>query len=165
MNQHPREKNIVMERLIQVEDKGLVLEMPFNMSSATEQLDIQIKVDTFGEGASVIDLGFKDSDGMRGWSGGTDISFQLGRGVPARSYESPELETESEWAVLLYANEVPQAGCRVTLYLTCHLMAPCRQKDHKYSDYFPNIEKNLQKNFDINTHPGCILNELTRIMD
>ncbi|WP_028596476.1 hypothetical protein [Paenibacillus assamensis] len=165
MNQHPRKKNMVMEQLIHKEDKGLVLEIPFNMSSATERLHIEIKVEALGEGASVIDLGFQDADGMRGWSGGTDIAFQLGRGVPTRSYESPELETEIEWSVLLYANEVPQAGCRVTLHLTCHLMAPCRHKDNKYSDYFPNIEKNLNRNFDISTSPSCTLSELARLKD
>ncbi|TVX93709.1 hypothetical protein [Paenibacillus agilis] len=165
MNQHPRKKTMVMERLIQMEDKGRVIEMPFNMSSAAERLDIKIQVDALGEEACVIDLGFQDAEGMRGWSGGTDISFQIGRGAPARSYESPEIETESEWAVLLYANEVSQAGCRVTLHLTCQLTAPCRQKDSKYSDYFPNIEKNLNRTFDISTSPSCTLSELIRLKD
>lgn len=63
---------------------------------------------------TIVDLGIRDSEGMRGWSGGARSFFEIGPEEATPGYMPGEV-IAGEWKVLLGAYRIPPAGCRVTL--------------------------------------------------
>ncbi|MFM9327318.1 CehA/McbA family metallohydrolase [Paenibacillus mesotrionivorans] len=63
---------------------------------------------------TIVDLGIRDSAGMRGWSGGARSFFEIGPEEATPGYLPGEV-TAGEWKVLLGAYRIPAAGCRVIL--------------------------------------------------
>jgi hypothetical protein len=63
---------------------------------------------------TIVDLGIRDSAGMRGWSGGARSFFEIGPEEATPGYLPGEV-IAGEWKVLLGAYRIPAAGCRVIL--------------------------------------------------
>lgn len=63
---------------------------------------------------TIVDLGIRDSQRMRGWSGGARSFFEIGPEEATPGYMPGEL-LPGEWKIVLGAYRVPSGGCRVTL--------------------------------------------------
>lgn len=124
MNLQQLEKTMVIERMIRHEEQGLILEVPFDMPLGIEQIDVRYEVEALGGDLGIIDLGIKDAEGPRGWSGGARNCFHVGLETSTPGYVSGELAVGAGWAVLLGAYKVPADGCRVTLTLDFEPIAP-----------------------------------------
>ncbi len=110
---------IVLERTIRHEEQQEYhLELPFELPDRTEELQVEIEVEPLGEGRLTIDLGLKDAQRVRGWSGGARTRFAVGKERATPGYLPGEL-VPGTWAVLLGAYRVPAAGCRVIARVRC----------------------------------------------
>lgn len=93
-------------------EQSAYIEVPFEMPEEVEELVVTYSVESHGEQRAVIDLGLRDTNRVRGWSGGARKSFQLGLEQSTPGYLSGEL-TSGNWAVLHNAYKVPSEGCTV----------------------------------------------------
>ncbi|WP_438447327.1 CehA/McbA family metallohydrolase [Gorillibacterium sp. sgz5001074] len=100
-----------MTRDIRPDEQGFYLEVPFQVPEGVASIAVRYEVE--GEN-SVMDLGIRDMDKVRGWSGGARKSFELGREQATPGYRAGFIPA-GEWAVLLGAYKVGVEGCRVQL--------------------------------------------------
>jgi hypothetical protein len=71
-------------------------------------------VKNLGQSNCIVDLGIKDFDRVRGWSGGARREFYIGRDQATPGYISGTLH-EGEWSILLGAYKIPKEGCQVII--------------------------------------------------
>lgn len=109
---------MIITRLITNEEMDRYLEVPFQVTSGMERIHVRIEVEANGPGDCVIDLGVKDAERVRGWSGGarTEFFIELEQATPG--YIPGEL-VAGEWSVLLGTYRIPPAGCTVRVEVTC----------------------------------------------
>jgi len=118
-NQEEAIVEILAERLIRhEEERDYYVEVPFELPEHVEELEVEMEAVALGEGRLTIDLGLKDPQRVRGWSGGARTRFAVGREKATPGYLPGEL-MPGEWAVLLGAYRVPQAGCKIVLRIRC----------------------------------------------
>lgn len=104
----------VLTRTIEPSEQSTYVEIPFEMPEQVEDLTVEMKVESLGEGETVIDLGIRDAYQLRGWSGGARTSFRLGQEKATPGYIPGKLEAGS-WAIVHNAYKVPTGGCLVTV--------------------------------------------------
>lgn len=112
----------IERRIRKQEERIYDVEVPFAMPDQVEELRVAISVQALGEGQTTIDLGLKSPSRVRGWSGGARKAFFVGEEKATPGYMPGEL-LPGQWAVLLGAYRVPDAGCRVTIDLEFRLAA------------------------------------------
>ncbi|WP_105614161.1 CehA/McbA family metallohydrolase [Vallitalea okinawensis] len=86
------------------------IEVPFQVRDV-EKIEVTMHVD--GDG-SCIDLGIKDEEGVRGWSGGARDGFCITKSFATPGYQKGPIKN-ADWAILLGAYKVPEEGCHVSL--------------------------------------------------
>lgn len=104
-------EEIILTRSFAREEEKEIVEVPFHLPDHVDELSIEMKVD---QGAATIDLGLKDPDYVRGWSGGSKSKITVGVDTATPGYSSGDF-IPGEWAVLLGAYKVPNDGCQVEL--------------------------------------------------
>ncbi|UVI31266.1 CehA/McbA family metallohydrolase [Paenibacillus spongiae] len=110
-----------IERVIAHEEQDTYVEVPFDMPERSESVRVSYEVSPLGDGRCVVDLGIKDADGIRGWSGGARKEFVLGLDNATPGYMRGKLQAGTGWAVVLGAYAIPPEGCRVTVRIECQL--------------------------------------------
>ncbi len=111
------------ERWIGHKEQSAYLEIPFRMPEGVEAVTVSYAVRVEGEGKATIDLGIRDTERVRGWSGGARRTFTIGLERATPGY-LPGALSPGEWAVLHNAYEVPAQGCVVTVTIRFQLAAP-----------------------------------------
>lgn len=114
---------ITIKRMIRSEERSRYIEIPFEMPAGVETLHVDYKVKSQGKPRAVIDLGVRDGDRLRGWSGGARTNFTIGREKATPGYLPGELASGS-WAVVHNAYKVPDSGCTVTVTITLTFETP-----------------------------------------
>jgi len=109
----------VISRRIEPSEQSTYVEIPFEMPELVEDITVEMNVESFGEGQSVIDLGIRDAYQLRGWSGGARTSFRLGMERATPGYIPGKIEA-GDWAVVHNAYKVPSGGCVVTVTIQFH---------------------------------------------
>ncbi|MBE1442326.1 CehA/McbA family metallohydrolase [Paenibacillus sp. OAS669] len=113
----------IFQRSITPGEQGMYIEIPFDVPEHAEELSVAYSVDSFGETRAVIDLGVRDTERVRGWSGGARREFRIGLEKATPGYMPGKLSPGS-WAVLHNAYRVPEEGCQVTVTVEVLLSAP-----------------------------------------
>jgi hypothetical protein len=91
------------------------LEVPFELpSGGVRALEVTLAYD---RDAAVIDLGCRDPERWRGWSGGARSRFAITPGVATPGYEPGEL-VPGRWAVVLGLHGMPAEPIDVTVTIT-----------------------------------------------
>src|ERR1035437_2930191 len=85
--------------------------LPFVVPAGTTRIDVAYAVQSPG-GGSVIDIGLRDPDGFRGWSGSARAALFVAAHEATPGY-LPGLITPGAWQVVLGAYVVPDDGCTV----------------------------------------------------
>ncbi|NOU94221.1 phosphoesterase [Paenibacillus sp. LMG 31456] len=88
------------------------VELPFEMPSHVEEIQVSYIVEAKENSIAIIDLGIRDSHRVRGWSGGARTHFSLGLEKATPGYLSGPLSA-GNWAVLHNAYKIPEDGCTV----------------------------------------------------
>ncbi|WP_282940022.1 CehA/McbA family metallohydrolase [Paenibacillus sp. RC67] len=104
----------VFQRTVAHSEQGRYIEIPFDVPEHTEELTISYSVESFGEARAIIDLGVRDTERVRGWSGGARREFRIGLENATPGY-IPGKMTPGSWAVLHNAYRVPKEGGQVTV--------------------------------------------------
>ncbi|MFJ5624091.1 CehA/McbA family metallohydrolase [Peribacillus loiseleuriae] len=107
-------KHEIKSKFISSKEEGLYIEVPFIVPAGTEQIKVKMEVVQEGVASSIIDLGVKDQNRVRGWSGGARTEFFIHQAKATPGYLHGELEA-GEWAVILGAYKVAAKGCTVNL--------------------------------------------------
>ena len=121
-----RQENVTVmtvSREIRKEEESRYIEIPFDMPEGIEEIRVRYRVESRGEPNAVIDLGVRDGERVRGWSGGARSEFRLGLEKATPGYLPGPL-TPGRWAVLHNAYRVPAGGCTVTVTVELHRRAP-----------------------------------------
>lgn len=121
MKGHLRE--LQLEQRIGACEQGRYLEVPFRVPERTERIEIFCTVLTPGTGKSVIDLGIRDGERMRGWSGGARQGFFIGLHRATPGYQAGTLAS-GEWAVVLGTHRVAPEGCTVHIEVRMQITEP-----------------------------------------
>ncbi|MBO9128138.1 CehA/McbA family metallohydrolase [Bacillus sp. 165] len=103
-----------VSRFISHEEENVYIEIPFFVPAGIEQIKVKMDVTKEGATSSIIDLGIKDPNRVRGWSGGARTEFFIHLAKATPGYLHGELP-EGEWAVILGAYKVAKKGCTVNL--------------------------------------------------
>lgn len=111
------------ERLIKHEEERTYIEIQFAMPEGVEEIAVRCEVQAYGEGRATIDLGIRDMERVRGWSGGARTEFRLGLEKATPGYIPGPL-TPGTWAVLHNAYRVPTDGCLVSVTVQFRHAAP-----------------------------------------
>jgi hypothetical protein len=111
---HECSKTETISRRILHNEESSYIEVPFSVPTGTEQIKVKMEVIQEGAASSIIDLGVKDQNRVRGWSGGARSEFFIHQAKATPGYLHGELEA-GEWAVLLGAYKVAAKGCMVNL--------------------------------------------------
>ncbi|MFP4974635.1 CehA/McbA family metallohydrolase [Paenibacillus sp. CN-4] len=114
---HGAEIQLRLEAQLGPEAAGTYPEMVFHMPEGMEVLKVVLKVEHHGAEQSVIDLGVRDAHRMRGWSGGARDCFRIGPAEATPGYLPGPL-ARGEWAVVLGAHRVAEAGCTANVEIT-----------------------------------------------
>ncbi|WP_045518402.1 CehA/McbA family metallohydrolase [Neobacillus niacini] len=104
----------IKTRFISSNEEGLYIEIPFTLPADTEQIKVKLEVIQEGLASSIIDLGVKDQNRIRGWSGGARSEFFIHQAKATPGYLPGEMEA-GDWAVILNAYKVAAKGCTVKL--------------------------------------------------
>jgi len=99
------------------------LEAPFDVPPDTDHIQVRCSVDGYTFAGEVVDLGIRDAERVRGWSGGARDSFSVGRVHATPGYLAGELRPGS-WAVLVASNRLPQQAITVRLTIGCVVAVP-----------------------------------------
>ncbi len=100
-----------LTRRIGLSERGQLLEVPFLVPPHTAEIAVSVRTT---QRDAVIDVGMRDSEAVRGWSGGTKYDIQIGRVHSTPGYWAGVLPS-GEWAVILGAYHVPDTGTDVIL--------------------------------------------------
>ncbi|MFB4323191.1 CehA/McbA family metallohydrolase [Priestia sp. BR_2] len=111
-----RRTTSVYKRYIEHSEQSSYIEIPFQMPPDVEEIHVSYLVDSRGgdPAEAVIDLGIRDAEKVRGWSGGARQELNIGPNTATPGY-LPGLLATGEWAILHNAYKVPAEGCLVTI--------------------------------------------------
>ncbi|MGG3470399.1 CehA/McbA family metallohydrolase [Neobacillus pocheonensis] len=107
-------KAVTISKFISHDEESSYIEVPFSVPEGTEQIKVKMEVIQTGAASSIIDLGVKDPNRVRGWSGGARTEFFIHQAKATPGYLHGEIEA-GEWAVILGAYKVAVKGCTVNL--------------------------------------------------
>ncbi|MCU6794068.1 CehA/McbA family metallohydrolase [Paenibacillus sp. WQ 127069] len=110
-------------RTVEHSEQSSYIEVPFEMPQHVEEIQVSYEVESSGGDIAVIDLGIRDLNRIRGWSGGARKFFNMGLEKATPGYLPGPLDA-GEWAVVHNAYKIPQEGCKVTVTITFFLMTP-----------------------------------------
>ncbi|MBW4082495.1 CehA/McbA family metallohydrolase [Paenibacillus sp. S150] len=116
-------RKLLLARRIEAHEQGGYLEMVFQVPEGTERIEVFCTVQPAGAGDSVIDLGVRDGERVRGWSGGARREFFIGLNRATPGYRAGSIPP-GEWAVILGTHRVAPEGCAVQLDVRLHLAQP-----------------------------------------
>lgn len=105
-------------------DHGRFFEIPFELPADAESLTVTCLVEGQDHAGTLVDLGLRDPEQIRGWSGGARSEFTVSTDQATPGYLPGELRPGT-WAVLLASNRIPPEGCQVTLVVEYE---PCRPR-------------------------------------
>ncbi|TDL73600.1 phosphoesterase [Rhodococcus qingshengii] len=111
---HECSKTETISRRILHDEESSYIEVPFSVPIGTEQIKVKMEVIQEGVASSIIDLGVKDQNRVRGWSGGARSEFFIHQAKATPGYLHGEIEA-GDWAVVLNAYKVAAKGCTVNL--------------------------------------------------
>jgi hypothetical protein len=111
---HECSKTETISRRILHDEESSYIEVPFSVPAGTEQIKVKMEVIQEGVASSIIDLGVKDQNRVRGWSGGARSEFFIHQAKATPGYLHGEIEA-GNWAVVLNAYKVAAKGCTVNL--------------------------------------------------
>jgi len=111
---HACSKAETISRFISHDEESSYIEVPFSIPTGTEQIKVKMEVIQTGVASSIIDLGVKDQNRVRGWSGGARTEFFIHQSKATPGYLHGEIAA-GEWAVILNAYKVAAKGCTVKL--------------------------------------------------
>ncbi|WP_078381966.1 CehA/McbA family metallohydrolase [Sutcliffiella halmapala] len=100
---------ITIEKNFYPDQQGEYVEIPFHMKNNIKRLEVSYEILTAG---SVVDLGLKDQNRIRGWSGGARKSFVVEEDYATPGYLPGAFES-GEWAVLLGLYKISETECSV----------------------------------------------------
>ncbi|PFJ16903.1 phosphoesterase [Bacillus cereus] len=116
-----------LSRFITKEEERTYIEVPFQMEEDVFRLMVKYEVTSQGEKNCVVDLGVKDSQRVRGWSGGARKEFYIDHNHATPGYLSGKLEKD-EWAILLGAYHIVDEGCLVNITISFEKQIPLEKK-------------------------------------
>lgn len=93
-------------------------EVPFEVPSGTREIRVRCTLDGYAFAGEVVDLGVRDAERVRGWSGGARDSFVLGQAHATPGY-LPGALRPGPWAVILASNRLPDQPVTVRLAVDC----------------------------------------------
>ncbi|GIN69586.1 hypothetical protein J14TS2_00610 [Bacillus sp. J14TS2] len=115
MNNHPNAKwKETFIRQIAQEEQEQYIEVKFSVPENIESIHVKMEVTSENPSETVIDLGVRDSNRVRGWSGGARAHFYISETSATPGYLQGTLQ-KGEWAVLLGSYKVQPNGCEVKL--------------------------------------------------
>lgn len=114
---------LTVARDIRKEEESRYIEVPFELPEGVEEIRVSYRVESHGQPPAVIDLGVRDAERVRGWSGGARTEFRLGLEKATPGYVPGPL-TPGGWAVLHNAYKVPAEGCTVTVAVELRQRTP-----------------------------------------
>ncbi|WP_199621746.1 CehA/McbA family metallohydrolase [Paenibacillus alkalitolerans] len=123
MTRENRHTVTLTKRLTADDAEAYHIELPFDMPEEAEEVAVTMIVSPNGAGRCVVDLGIRDAERHRGWSGGARTTFFIGEERATPGYVPGPL-TPGTWAVLLGAYRVPEGGCEVRVTVECAIAAP-----------------------------------------
>ena len=100
-------------------DKFKHFEFPFSVPEGIESLDLQIEIISKIDQEAVIDIGIKDENCIRGWTGSNKKNIIINGEYATPGY-APGKINKGEWAFLLSVYKVPDTGCKVKLIVELH---------------------------------------------
>lgn len=115
--------HFLLNRNIEAGEQGGYVEVSFFVPEWTERIEVSYTVQSSGEGISVIDLGVRDGQHMRGWSGGARSGFSIGLHRATPGYLAGAI-APGEWAVVLGTHRVATEGCTVQLEVRLQMAEP-----------------------------------------
>lgn len=107
-------ETLVLTRTISEEEELQYIEVPFNMPKGIQKILVNYEVKSHGQNPCIVDLGIKDFNRVRGWSGGARREFYIGETHATPGYVSGPLY-EGNWSILLGAYKIGKEGCQVTI--------------------------------------------------
>ena len=108
---------------VETQVESRYLEVPFDVSSATS-LEVTLAYDTK---VAVVDLGCRDPNRWRGWSGSARSRFVIGTDVATPGYEPGELP-RGPWAVVLGLHTIPAGGVEVEVTISVPAVGSVEQE-------------------------------------
>ncbi|KIL39815.1 phosphoesterase [Gordoniibacillus kamchatkensis] len=123
MEQQQKVTVLTVRRDIRKDEESRYIEIPFELPEGVEEIRVSYDVESRGEPKAVIDLGVRDRERVRGWSGGARTEFRLGLEKATPGY-SPGPLAPGEWAVLHNAYKVPADGCTVIVTVQSYHQTP-----------------------------------------
>lgn len=109
-----------LSRAIAREDQGTYIELPFPVAEEADELTVRVEVRATPPDGATIDLGVRDPQRLRGWSGGARAEFTLGQDTATPGYLPGPLPAGA-WALVLGAYRVPKEGCVVVAHISVRL--------------------------------------------
>ncbi|MCZ8516673.1 CehA/McbA family metallohydrolase [Paenibacillus filicis] len=114
---------LVIRREISPQEEDSYIEVPFEMPAGVERMHVVLVTQLYGADKSVVNLGIKDAQRMRGWSGGARTEFFIGTEKATPGY-IPGLLAPGPWAVLLNPRRIGETGCSVILTVRFEMESP-----------------------------------------
>ncbi|GAA0732180.1 CehA/McbA family metallohydrolase [Clostridium oceanicum] len=99
-------------------DEKKYIEVPFNVDEDIEKIEVSVWFDK-KDGSCVIDLGLRDSENIRGWSGGARNKIFVSQYSATFGYVKNEIK-KGQWAVILGTYKIPKDGCEVNIKITLY---------------------------------------------
>jgi hypothetical protein len=97
--------------------------IPVDVAPGTARIEVAYAVRAHGPGECVVDIGLRDGDGFRGWSGSARRSFFVAPHQATPGY-LPGALVPGRWEVVLGAYKVPPDGCTVEVTVTLERAQP-----------------------------------------
>jgi hypothetical protein len=98
-------------------DHARFIEVPFELPADAESLVVRCSVPGQDHAGALVDLGLRDPDQIRGWSGGARSELVISPDWTTPGY-LPGALPPGRWAVLLASNRIPAPGCQAALTVT-----------------------------------------------
>ncbi len=108
----------VVQLTLASEDHGRFIEVPFEAPPGTEEVAVSCVVEGVPFAGKLVDLGVRDPERVRGWSGGARDRFIVRREWATPGY-LPGALPPGRWAVIVASNRIPPQGCRVEVTVRC----------------------------------------------
>jgi predicted metal-dependent phosphoesterase TrpH len=99
-------------------DHGRFIEVPFDVPPGTEEVAVSCTVEGVPFAGKLVDLGLRDPERVRGWSGGARDCYTVRREWATPGY-LPGALPPGRWAVIVASNRIPPQGCRVAVTVRC----------------------------------------------
>jgi hypothetical protein len=91
--------------------------IPVDVAPGTARIAVAYAVHAHGPAECVVDIGLRDGEGFRGWSGSARRSFFVATHQATPGY-LPGALVPGRWEVVLGAYKVPHDGCTVEVTIT-----------------------------------------------